>query len=515
MKAFILSEWLQQYFFSPSDGPAYSRLYDLICRAILEGHLAAGARLPSSRSLAADLGIARNTVLQVYEQLTEEGYAHAGVGRGTYVEDISQDMVQPAVSLRETPGVAEHKAPAGHDLSRRGRALLAHLGFSNRQAGAFMPGVPDVREFPLKTWSRIQNRLWREEPWDLMRYAPAGGYGPLRQAISDYLNSVRSVRSSAQQVIMTTGIHQGIDVALRLLCDPGDSVWIEEPAYWGVRNLVATAGLRPVPIRVDDEGIWPGERDREHPPRLIVVAPSHQYPLGMVMSLARRRMLLDYARQVSCWVLEDDYDSEFRYGSRPLPSLQGMDDAGRVLYAGSFSKTLCPGLRVGFLVVPEPLSLAFADAVAELYREGNMVHHAILNEFIRNGHLASHIRRVRRRYAERRDCLIGEIHRYFGDRLDVVGGDAGLHLILALPDTVDDQLVVRDALREGVITRPLSNYYLDRAHARSGLLLGYAGVTPDEIQPAFDTLAQVIGRYLQSTQTKGGRRGDTRRTGTQ
>jgi GntR family transcriptional regulator/MocR family aminotransferase len=235
----------------------------------------------------------------------------------------------------------------------------------------------------------------------------------------------------------------------------------------------------------------------------------------MVMSLARRRMLLDYAQQVSCWVLEDDYDSEFRYGSRPLPSLQGMDDAGRVLYAGSFSKTLCPGLRVGFLVVPEPLSVAFADAVAELYREGNMVLHAILNEFIRNGHLASHIRRVRRRYAERRDCLISEIHRHFGDRLDVVGGDAGLHLILALPDTVDDQVVVRDALHEGVVTRPLSNYYLDRAHARSGLLLGYAGVTPDEIRPAFDTLAQVIGRYLQSMQTKGGRRDDTRRTGTQ
>jgi GntR family transcriptional regulator/MocR family aminotransferase len=149
LKAFILSEWLQQYFSSSGDGPAYSRLYDLICRAILEGHLAAGARLPSSRSLAADLGIARNTVLQVYEQLTEEGYVHAGVGRGTYVEDISQDLLQPAASLRGTPGAAEPKAPIGHDLSRRGQALLAHLGFSNRQAGAFMPGVPDVREFPL------------------------------------------------------------------------------------------------------------------------------------------------------------------------------------------------------------------------------------------------------------------------------------------------------------------------------------------------------------------------------
>jgi len=496
LESFILSEWLLQNFGAPGDSPAYHRLYQLICRAILEGHLSAGARLPSSRDLAAELGIARNTVLQVYDQLSEEGYVHAGVGRGTYVQDISQDLVDPPAAAVDAPEHAAAHPDGVHDLSRRGRALVSRLGFSNLQAGAFMPGIPDVREFPLKTWSRIQNRLWRDEPWDLMRYAPAGGYGPVRQAISDYLGSVRAVRSSAQQVVMTTGIHQGIDVAIRLLCDPGDTVWIEEPAYWGVRNLLRTAGLRLVPIRVDEEGICPGEAERARPPRLIVVAPSHQYPLGMVMSLARRRMLLDYARQVSCWIIEDDYDSEFRYGTRPLASLQGMDESGRVLYAGSFSKTLCPGLRVGFLVVPEPLADAFADAVAELYREGNMMNHAVLAEFIREGHLAQHIRRVRRRYAERRTCLIDEIRGHFGNALEIVGGDAGLHLILGLPEGVDDTLVVRDALQQGVVTRALSTYYLERAHARPGLLLGYAGVSPEEIRPAFDALARVVGAYL-------------------
>ncbi|WP_368655365.1 PLP-dependent aminotransferase family protein [Castellaniella ginsengisoli] len=495
MEAFILSEWLQQHFVPSDDSPAYHRLYRLICRAILEGHLTAGTRLPSTRDLAAELGIARNTVLQVYEQLAEEGYVHAGVGRGTYVEDIRQDLLESVEDGAEGEPVAA-QVEAKHDLSRRGRRLVSSLGFSNRQAGAFMPGVPDVREFPLKTWSRIQNRQWRSGPWDLMRYAPAGGYGPLRQAISDYLGSVRSVRSTAQQVVMTTGIHQGIDVAARLLCDPGDTVWVEEPAYWGVRNLLTSLGLRLVPIRVDEEGIWPGEAERVRPPRLIVVAPSHQYPLGMVMSLARRHMLLDYARQVSCWILEDDYDSEFRYNMRPLSSLQGMDEAGRVLYAGSFSKTLCPGLRVGFLVVPQALAGAFADSVAELYREGNMMTHAVLADFIREGHLGSHIRRMRRRYAERRACLIEEIHRHFGDALDVVGGETGLHLILALPDGVDDTLVVRDALQQGVVTRALSAYYAERANARPGLLLGYAGTTPDEIRPAFDTLARVVGAYL-------------------
>ncbi|CAM5789065.1 PLP-dependent aminotransferase family protein [Castellaniella caeni] len=513
MEAFLLSEWLLRACSVPADGPVYLRLYKLICRAILEGHLSAGTRLPSTRDLAAELGIARNTVLQVYDQLAEEGYVRAGVGRGTYVEDISQEL--PGALERPVAAVrADEHAPPSLELSRRGQALLAHLGFSNLQAGAFMPGVPDVREFPLKVWMRIQNRLWRTGPWDLMRYAPAGGYGPLRQSIADYLGSVRSVRGSAKQVVMTTGIHQAVDVTVRLLCDPGDTVWVEEPAYWGVRNLVASAGLKVVPVRVDDEGISPDGDSHRQPPRLIVVAPSHQYPLGMVMSLARRRMLLDYARQTSCWILEDDYDSEFRYGTRPLSSLQGMDESGRVIYAGSFSKTLYPGLRVGFLVAPPALAPAFADAVAELYREGNMVNHAVLDEFLREGHMGSHIRRVRRRYAERRDCLIEAIHRHFGDTLEVVGGDAGLHLVLALPEGVDDEVVVRNALQEGVISRPLSTYYLDRAHARSGLLLGYAGVTPDEIRPAFDVLARVIGRYLQSSHSKGGRHDDTRRTGT-
>ena len=497
MNSLALSDWLQQHFALTANGPNYQRLYVLTSRAILDGVLAAGTRLPSSRGLAADLGIARNTVLQVYDQLAQEGYVSAGVGRGTFVQDLSQDLLDESPAQHGASAPAE-SGPTGarQAISRRGRRLLDHLGFSNLQSGAFMPGVPDVREFPLKVWSNIQNRMSRAKPWDLMRYAPAGGYGPLRQAISDHLSNVRSVRSTAQQVIMTTGIHQGIDMAARLLCDPGDTVWVEEPAYWGVRNLLAFAGLRVVALRVDDEGISLEAAGHSPPPRLIVVTPSHQYPLGMVMSLARRRVLLDYARQASCWIVEDDYDSEFRYGSRPLPSLQGMDDAGRVLYASSFSKTLYPGFRVGFLVVPHALSAAFADAIAELHREGNMMTHAVLAAFIREGHLGSHIRRVRRRYAERRTCLIEEIHRHFNADLEVVGDAAGLHLVLALPDGVDDTLVVREALQHGVVSRPLSTYYLDHARARGGLLLGYAGVNPEEIRSAFDVLARVIRAYV-------------------
>lgn len=494
MKAFVLTEWLQQYFEPEGDGPAYLRLYELICSAILNGYMAAGNRLPSTRDMASDLGIARNTVIQVYEQLTEEGYVSAGIGRGTYVQDISFDLVEKPLDEQIIEPI-DHNL-TGHNLSRRGRKLVTNVGFSNRQRGAFMPGIPDVREFPVKTWLRIQNKIWRNEPWDLLSYAPAGGYGPLRQAISEYLSSVRSVVSQAHQVVMTTGIHQGIDISVRLLCDPGDTVWIEEPAYWGTRNIITSLGLKVVPIKVDDEGINPTEANQSKPPKLIIVAPSHQYPLGMVMSLARRRFLLEFARQNSCWIIEDDYDSEFRYGSRPLPSLQGMDKAGRVLYAGSFSKTLSPGLRVGFLVVPESLADAFANTVADLYREGNMMLHATLAEFLRDGYLNSHIRRVRRRYAERRSCILDCINNHFGDELEIIGGDAGLHLILSLPNMVKDNLVMRDAMQQGVVTRSLSNYYFHKENIRPGLLLGYAGVTPDEIKPNFDILARTIKGYL-------------------
>ncbi|WP_019939500.1 PLP-dependent aminotransferase family protein [Bordetella sp. FB-8] len=490
--SFTLADWLQQWLDVGADEPAYRQLYRLIRDAILDNRLTAGARLASSRVLARDLSIARNTVLQVYEQLEIEGYVTAATGRGTFVVDISQDMPDQAEARASAPS---SRSPA-QGLSPRGSKLIEGAGFSNRQWGAFMPGIPDVAEFPYKAWNRIQGRHWRRAPTELLIYAPAGGYEPLRHEVANYLNSARSVNGTAEQVVMTTGIHQAVDVATRLLCQPGDLVWIEEPSYWGVRNLLLSSGLRVVSVPVDDEGMCLASADLSRPPRLIVVSPSHQYPLGMVMSLARRRMLLEYARQHGCWILEDDYDSEFRYGSRPLPSLQGLDESGLVLYAGSFSKTLFPGLRVGYLVVPEHLSSAFAVAVAELYREGQLITQSILAEFIREGHLSSHIRRVRNLYAERRVAMIAAIERHFGDSLEIHGGQAGLHLVLGLPPHVDDCLVTKEAFVRGVIVRSLSRYYMRRACVRQGLLLGYASVPLDRIDAAFDVLATVICRHV-------------------
>ncbi|HUH59554.1 MAG TPA: PLP-dependent aminotransferase family protein [Candidimonas sp.] len=493
MTSIALAEWLQLWLDTDSDQPAYHQLYLLFRKAILTGKLPPDSRLPASRLLAKDLGIARNTIIQVYEQLALEGYVHATTGKGTFVADVSQDSIEdgPAGETAASPNVAPYPS-----LSQRGVRLVHRLGFSNRQQGAFMSGVPDISEFPFKTWQRIQNKRWRNQPEDLLGYAPAGGYEPLRHAISAYVNSARSVNSSARQVIITTGIHQGVDVITRLLTEPGDLVWIEEPSYWGLRNLLLSSGLRVKGIAVDAEGLNPDPQQMKHPPKLIVITPSHQYPLGMVMSLSRRRMLLEYAHQHGCWIVEDDYDSEFRFGSRPLQSLQGLDEWGRVLYAGSFSKMMYPGLRTGYLVVPVPLADHFANAVAELYREGRLMTQANLAEFLAEGYLSSHVRRVRNLYASRRQCLIHAIQRRYGNSLEIIGDDAGLHLVLGLPDGVDDMAIAHMALQRGIIVRPLSDYYLDGRQAKKGLLLGFGCVSEEQINAAFPTLGEVIDAAL-------------------
>jgi GntR family transcriptional regulator/MocR family aminotransferase len=515
----MLSDWLAQRLDRHGDQPLYRQLHRLLQQAILSRELVAGTRLPSSRLLAEELTVARNTVTQVYEQLVLEGYVSSTTGRGTFVADTSPDEIIGAfdTAADETPRDLQGKrkqnarhAAGLHDvpqdsssaralplplqraLSSRGQRLLASAGVSKRQWGAFMPGVPDVTRFPVRIWSRLQNKYWRRARHDLLTYAPGGGSALLRHTLADYLRASRSVRCTPQQVVITTGIHQSIDLAVRLLSDPGDVIWTEDPCYWGVRSVLHVSGLQARPIAVDEEGINPAAADLAQPPKLMLVTPSHQYPLGMVMSLARRRMLLEYARQNQCWIIEDDYDSEFRYGSRPLASLQGLDTSGQVIYVGSFGKTLFPGLRVGYIVVPEALAESFATASAELYREGQLLQQAVLAEFIAEGHFASHIRKMRTLYGQRRQILLDAAARRYGDDFAAVGGDAGLHLVMQLPGDVDDRVAAAAALERNVVARPLSGYYAEESRASAGLLLGYACVPDEEIAPAFDTLADAI-----------------------
>ncbi len=421
MRASVLSDWLAQRLDRGNGQPIYRQLHRLLQQAILSRELPAGSKVPSSRLLAQELGIGRNTVTQVYEQLVLEGYVSSATGRGTFVADSAPDEIvgvpepdgrrlahgPPGRTPRRTQSIAPplHLA-ARRALSTRGARLIAGAGVSKRQWGAFMPGVPDVTKFPARVWSRLHNKYWRRLRPDLLTYAPGGGLASLRHALADYLRTSRSVRCTPEQIIITTGIHQSVDLAVRLLSDPGDVIWTEDPCYWGVRSVLHVSGLQSRPIAVDEEGINPSADDLAQPPKLMLVTPSHQYPLGMVMSLARRRMLLEYARQNQCWIIEDDYDSEFRYGSRPLASLQGLDTSGQVIYVGSFGKTLFPGLRIGYLVVPEALAESFATASAELYREGQLLQQAMLAEFIAEGHFTSHIRKMRTLYGQRRQTLL-------------------------------------------------------------------------------------------------------------
>ncbi|WP_233836300.1 MocR-like pyridoxine biosynthesis transcription factor PdxR [Paraburkholderia sp. ZP32-5] len=497
MRTSVLSDWLAQRLDRGNGQPIYRQLHRLLQQAILSRELPAGSKVPSSRLLAQELGIGRNTVTQVYEQLVLEGYVSSATGRGTFVADSAPDEIVGAPDAASAGATFEPlPQPSTRVLSTRGARLVAGAGVSKRQWGAFMPGVPDVTKFPARVWSRLHNKYWRRLRPDLLTYAPGGGLAALRHALADYLRTSRSVRCTPEQIIVTTGIHQSIDLAVRLLSDPGDVIWTEDPCYWGVRSVLHVSGLQARPISVDAEGINPGADDLAQPPKLMLVTPSHQYPLGMVMSLARRRMLLEYARQHRCWIIEDDYDSEFRYGSRPLASLQGLDTSGQVIYVGSFGKTLFPGLRIGYLVVPEELAESFATASAELYREGQLLQQAMLADFIAEGHFTSHIRKMRTLYGQRRQAVLDAAAQRYGDALPAVGGDAGLHLVMQLPEGSDDRLVASAALERNIIVRPLSGYYAQPSLASSGLLIGYACVADEDIGPAFGKLGDAIDATL-------------------
>ncbi|MFT3821603.1 MAG: PLP-dependent aminotransferase family protein [Rubrivivax sp.] len=500
----LLSDYLLQHL-DRAEGtgavPLNRQIYGVMREAILRGVWAADTRLPSSRELAADTQLSRNTVLHAYQQLLAEGYIVARAGSGSFVSDtLPASPAGASTRKAAAPRAADAaRRAAGNPaalLSQRARLLLRDAALSGSPSGAFALGVSDTSAFPHATWARLIGRRWRYPSQELLNYAHGGGYGPLREALADHLRLARSVNGTAEQIVLTTGIQQSIALVATLFTDVGDRVWTEEPGYRGARNLLRACGLETVPIPVDDEGLAPRERDLAQPPRLAYVTPSHQFPLGMVMSLARRRLLLDCAHRQGMWILEDDYDSEFRFEGRSLASLQGLDEHDRVLYMGSFSKTLFPGIRVGYLVLPGALAERCAAGYAELYRDGQLVQQAALADFMAGGHYATHIRRTRRLYAAKQSVLREAIVRRFGDALPISTHEAGLHLVLHLPDACDDALLCEQAAAQGVVVRPLSRHFLQRQGARQGLLLGYAGVAERQIRPAFDKLALLIEKML-------------------
>ncbi len=465
------------------------QIYDGVRRAILTGRLKPGARLPSSRVLAADLGVCRATSLLAFEQLMAEGYIVTRPGAGTYVApDLPDDLP------RRPGGWRRLRADRHPPLSARATALAGMCPRAWRLSGGprpFRVGTPAVDLVPVRVWSQLTARRQRSASASQFDY---GEWPPLREAIAAHLRSARGTLCSAEQVLIVAGAQSGLDLMARLLLDPGDAVWMEEPGYPGAQSALISAGARIVPVPVDDDGldVEAGIR-RARDARLAYVTPSHQFPLGVVMSLPRRLALLKWASAAEAWVVEDDYDSEFRYGTRPVPCLHGMDMDNRVIYVGTFSKTLFPSLRLVFVVVPLDLRERLVAARRALEFQPPVLNQAVLADFMAEGHYERHLRRMRAAYRERLEAMVSAATQFCGGALRVRPVQTGLHAVADLEEGDDDR-VAREAIARGVEAMPLSMYAsAGISTARTnGLVLGFAPIRPEDAADGMRRLAASI-----------------------
>jgi GntR family transcriptional regulator/MocR family aminotransferase len=478
-----------------SKTPAYKQVYEEYRSAILQGRLHAGTRIPSTRDVARDLNVSRNTVINAFEQLLAEGYLRATTGSGTYVNDVLPEAVLKATARGQQLPSSKSRQPG---LSRRGQAYLAMTTPSPKGLGAFRLSLPALDQFPIEIWSKLIIRQTQMSSRQMLAYSDSAGYYPLREAIAEYVRVARAVKCEADQVLIVSGSQQALHLCARLLADAGDPVWLEDPGYFGARFAFASSKAKLVPVPVDKEGldVMAGIRLASHP-KTIYVTPSHQYPLGMTMSLPRRLQLIQYAQRSGAWVIEDDYDSEYRYVTEPVSALQGLDGAERVIYIGTFSKMLFPSLRIGYIVVPPALVPAFKNA-----REVNDIFcptflQAVLHQFIKEGHFARHIRRMRVLYMERNKVLVDELQKNLAEFVTVEFADAGMHLVAELlPDSDDDKLS-QTASKAGVITVPLSPHYLGKKK-KQGLVLGYGGTDALQISEGVRRLKSALLSYRQA-----------------
>ena len=456
--------------------PMHAQLAAWFRRAILDGRLHPGQGVPSTRNLARELKISRIPVLGAFEQLCAEGYLETFVGSGTRVAgsipQSRQKTARPTPSGESRPVEA---VPAPRRLARRTALLHEPAPSWLYNQGAFRVGLPALDHFPLGLWSRLVGRHARTPSIDTMSYGDPMGHLPLREAIAEYLGTVRALRCDAAQILVTNGSQQGLQIAAQALINPGERVWVEEPGYAGARQALMTVGARLVPVPVDLEGLDVIAGIRRGPNICAAyITPSHQFPLGVTMSATRRMQLLNWAARTGAWIIEDDYDSEYRFGGRPIASLQGLDTEDRVIYVGTFSKVMFPALRLGYVVVPRDLVPSFANARNATDTFSATLYQLVMTDFIREGHFVRHIRRMRALYADRRAALHEAIRTEMGGKLEVIGAEAGMQLAALVPPGVDDVAVSRMAAEHGVSARPLSQCYLNPP-SRGGLILGYGG----------------------------------------
>jgi GntR family transcriptional regulator/MocR family aminotransferase len=472
-----------------SSKPLYRQLYDGYREAIVEQRLKAGDRLPSTRSLAAELGISRIPVLNAFEQLLAEGYFESRVGSGTFVARSLPDAFFAArdrVEPMQRPG-----RPARRAVSRRAEAILKRrlpVWFTGR--GAFAVGHPPADSFPLEIWSRLVARRSRDA--SLLRSPGPLGLPALREAVAEYLRAARAVRCEADQIMIVGGSQQALDLCARALLDPGSPVWVEEPGYFGAQRVLELAGARIVPIPVDAEGLEVEEGiARCRSARAVFVTPSHQFPLGVTMSASRRLRLLDFGRRSGAWIIEDDYDSEYRYENLPIASLQGLDRDSRVLYIGTFTKTLFISNRLGYLVLPRDLVDRFAEVRRAMDCFSPVLQQAVMADFLREGHFARYMRRMRVLCGERRDALVEAVGRELGPSYPILGDRAGTYLCVPLPAGLRDLEISERAASQKLWAAPLSDCYRGRAR-KQGLVLGYGSTARAQTVDGVRRLREIL-----------------------
>lgn len=478
-----------------TNAPMYRQIYEAIRSAILTGEFAPRMKLPSTRSLAEQLNVSRITVFNAYEQLLAEGYLEGKTGAGTFVASrLPEDLLQAEKSKkpnRESKKTFELSlSPYGENLNAKRANSARSEAMTNFQT--FQNGLTSIDEFPFEIWSRIAAKFYKNPPRQLLGYGDPRGFEPLRKAVAAHLKSARGVNCTTEQIIITSGAQQALDLTARIFLSKDDAVLIENPCYKEARNLFAAAGAKIVSVDVDAEGFNPNKIPKTgENAKLVYVTPSHQYPLGVTMSLARRLALLDWANRKNTVIIEDDYNSEFRYAGRPLASLQGLDKNGRVIYIGTFSKTIFPALRIGCAVVPPELADIFTTARALADVHSSSIEQAILAEFIAEGHFARHVRRMRKLYEKRQEILVSECKKQLKDLLEIEKTDAGMHVVGWLPEGVDDRTIAEKAAEKNLKLAPISDYS-NKKLKRSGLILGYTAFDERQIKRGVKIIREVL-----------------------
>ena len=485
--------WADLYAFRvdrKGDTPLFRQIYAQMRSAILSRALRAGAKLPSSRDLALRLAVSRTAVVAAYEQLLAEGYVTGRTGAGTY---ISADLPEPLAGTRPKP--RKRTPVTGKAAASPARPVRETLDVTFRgEPRPFNLGRTLLDARTVELWRKLTARSLRAFGAEHLGYGDPRGTAALRGHICDYLRAARAVRCDPEQIVITGGTQHAIDIVIRTLAGADSEAWVEDPGYPLTRLALTAAGVRVHAVPVDEKGIDVEAGKRLAPQaRAIFVTPSHQFPTGVQLAMPRRLELLAWAREAGAWIVEDDYASEFRYGGRPLASLQGLDDGERVIYIGTFNKALFPGLRLGYAVLPPALLRPFATARYLMDRQPSTLCQAAVTDFMAEGHLAAHIRRMRAAYQDQRDTLVASLRRRLGDHLSVDPPDQGMHLVAYLRRGLSDVAVENAARDHGVIVRAMSRMYV-AAPVQSALMFGFSGYPRQTIGPAVAKLTKVFER---------------------